>query len=83
VPYQVSTPFNKTCEGSDWKVVLLAEESSNVVAYGPADISESCLKDIKNNRQGVLLAVPVTVKWAQVFRYDGNNLDHYGSQQQE
>jgi len=68
-------PFDfQKCISYDWKVVLLSAESSNVIMYGPADIAAFC--DSDNDHTGaVLLVVPVSVIWAQVFHYTGNPLD--------
>jgi len=58
------------CQNLDWRVVLLSNESSNVLIYGPADISEFCTPD---NR--IVLVVPVTVIWATIYRFPGNLAD--------
>src|SRR5580658_5190489 len=82
----ISAPFDpkevKDCQATDWRVALLSRESSNIVIYGPADISEFCDFDgdhpaDKGHPAGhtVLLVVPVAVIWAQVFHYSGNDLD--------
>ena len=78
VPYDGKPP--EDCAGSDWKVVVLSQESSNVLVYGPADISEFCFDIVdplskKPLPKKVLLVVPVAVIWAEVFRYSGNALD--------
>jgi hypothetical protein len=49
------------CMRYEWRVVLLAEESSNTLIYGPADISEFCTGD-----GHILLIVPVKVRWAEI-----------------
>src|ERR1035437_1438691 len=69
----LSAPGGTNCSDNDWKVVLLSRESSSILIYGPADISEYCgsaPEDPETPR--VLLVVPVSVIWAQVFHYDGN-----------
>jgi hypothetical protein len=67
----ISAPYvsSELCPDQDWRVVLLSKESSNVLVYGPADISEFCGKD------RVLLVVPVSVIWARIFHYGGNLRD--------
>jgi hypothetical protein len=61
----------KGCGRKDWRVVLLSRESSNVLVYGPADISEFCGKD------RIFLVVPVSVVWARIFHYEGNVKDPF------
>jgi hypothetical protein len=69
----ISAPAGTDCSDNDWRVALLSEESSSVLIYGPADISEYC-----DSARGhpetprVMLVVPVLVIWAQVFHYPGN-----------
>src|ERR1035438_7962069 len=72
----ISAPAGTDCSDNDWRVALLSEESSSVLIYGPADISEYC-----DSARGhpetprVMLVVPVLVIWAQVFHYPGNTGD--------
>ena len=61
------------CAREDWRVVLLSKESSNVLIYGPADISEFC--DDDHGRISVV--VPVHVLWVQLFHYEGNLRDPF------
>ena len=71
-------PHETPCSNLDWRVVLLSRESSNVLIYGPADISEFCYTDKDENeanKKRIMLVVPVTVIWARIYRYPGNLAD--------
>ena len=62
----ISAPYDlgpKPCAEQDWRVVLLSRESSNILIYGPADISEFCDDD----KRRIVLVVPVHVVWARIF----------------
>jgi hypothetical protein len=60
------------CSHLDWRVVAMARESSNILIYGPADISEFCNFD---NRITVVL--PVTVIWAELYSSKANLRDPF------
>jgi hypothetical protein len=62
------------CEQQDWKLTVLSNESSNVLIYGPADISQFC--DVTDDGQKrVVFVLPVYVIWVEIFKYDGEKND--------
>jgi hypothetical protein len=72
----ISAPYDlgpKPCAEQDWRVVLLSRESSNILIYGPADISEFCDDD----KRRIVLVVPVHVVWARIFPNSPNFRDPF------
>jgi hypothetical protein len=62
------------CSRLDWRVVVMAKESSNILVYGPADVSEFCLGDSDYH---VVIVLPVTVIWAELYHREGNLKDPF------
>jgi hypothetical protein len=60
------------CGDQDWRVVTMARESSNILIYGPADVSEFCQGDHQ-----IIVVLPVTVIWAELYHGNGNLSDPF------
>jgi hypothetical protein len=66
-PLDTVKAFEGICKKLDWRVVAMAKESSNILIYGPADVSEYCPTD-----SNVVIVLPVTVIWAELYYREGN-----------